>query len=270
MYAKYTEYLGDLIKNEVVAPLIDKALSTYPMYVSTSDNEFIPRFIPTREELNKKLLNAYKYREIGFETVGRFLDELEIAMCEIMPYYNQLMFSADQDYNIIFNVDYRREIDRQLGKETSNNVSGSDSVTSNGTSSTETEVNATQSNSQTLNSKGVQSDTPQNQLHIGSKNIDTVDYASNAEWKEDATSGTSTTNTESTGNSTTTQTSNGSHEAEASGSESEDEKTIITTKGNYGQVSAQSLIATYREIIVNIEQQIINDNRIKELFMQVY
>ena len=270
MYAKYTEVLGDLMKNEQTRELLDKALSTYPMYVSKSKHEFIPDFLPTRETLNTKLLNAYKYREIGFETVGRFLDELEIAMCEIMPYYNQLMFSADQDFNIIFNVDYKREIDRNLGKTMESNVSGSDSVTANGSSTTETEVISSQSDSQTLNEKRVKSDTPQDQLDIGTKNINTVDYASEAEWHETVGNGNSNTNTGSTGTAESTQSTESTNKVDSTGEATEDEKTVITTKGNYGQVSAQSLIASYREIIVNIEQEIINDKRIKELFMQVY
>lgn len=270
MYARYTEYLRDIMQNEQTAPLLNKALSTYPMYVSTSKHEYIPNFIPTREELNKKLLNAYKYREIGFETVGRFLDELEIAMCEIMPYYNQLMFSADQDYNIVYNVDYKREIERKLNKESENNVSGSDSVEANGTNTTNSEVNASQSDSQTLNSKGIKSDTPQNLLDIGTKNINSINYASEAEWNENIGSNESESTSSNSGTSTTNHTTAGTHSADSNGIENEDEKTTIYTSGNYGQVSAQSLIEHYREIIVNIEQKIINDRRIKELFMQVY
>ena len=80
---RYTEVLINLMENEQTKPLINNALSTYPLYVSTSQHEYgIPNIIPTREELNKKILNYYKYREIGFETVGRFLDELEISMNE--------------------------------------------------------------------------------------------------------------------------------------------------------------------------------------------
>ena len=102
--AKYTVELKTLMENEEARKMLNKAMSTYPLYSKKSKEEFAPSYIPTREELNSKILNFYKYREIAFETPGRFLDELEVALIEIMPYYNQLFFSADQDYNIIYNV----------------------------------------------------------------------------------------------------------------------------------------------------------------------
>lgn len=246
--ARYTEVLYNLINNPQTKTEIDRAMSTYPLYESNNQNKEynIPDIIPTREELNKKILDYYRYREIGFETVGRFLQELEISLNEIMPYYNQLFFSADQDYNIIYNVDYKRTIDRDLSGNTSSTTESS------ATDSTETSANSTS------NSKHVTSDTPQNQLSITNKQIDTVDYANQVDWnKDDAESSGST-----SGESSTT--------ASGTGTNKELESTIETTKGNFGVVSAQDLIKKYRELIINIEQQIINDPRIVELFMLVY
>ena len=94
VHAKYTVVLKTLLDNKEAKEKIEKALSSYPIYTATSKNEYIPNIIPTRSELNEKILNYYKYREIGFETFGRFVDELEIAMKEIMPYYNQLYEST--------------------------------------------------------------------------------------------------------------------------------------------------------------------------------
>ena len=102
--ARYTEVLYNIMNSENGSAAINQAMSTYPLYVSTSQREYgQPNIIPTREQLNNKILNYYKYREIGFETVGRFLDELETSLNEIMPYYNQLFYSADQDFNMIYN-----------------------------------------------------------------------------------------------------------------------------------------------------------------------
>ncbi len=229
--ARYTEVLYNLLKNSRTKELIDEKMSTYPLYVSTSTHEYkIPDIIPTREELNNKILNYYKYREIGFETVGRFLDELEISLNEIMPYYNQLFFSADQDYNIIYNVDYRRTIDR--------NTEGNNSTSANSNANT------------TAYSKNVSSDTPQNELNISNDNIDSVSYANNVNWAK------------SNGNDSAT--------SDAESQTSENESTVETTKGNFGVVSAQDLIEKYRKTILNIEQMIINDPRIEELFMMIY
>lgn len=237
--ARYTEVLYNLLKNDITKELINQKMSTYPLYESKSTHEYgIPDIIPNREELNNKILNYYKYREIGFETVGRFLDELEISLNEIMPKYNQLFFSTDQDYNIIYNVDYKRTIDRDL----------SGNVSSNATDTTTTNAENTSYN------KHVSSDTPQNQLSITNKQIDNVDYANEVAWNKDDATQTGTT----------------SGTANTTGSNKEIESTLETTKGNFGVVSAQDLIEKYRKLIINIEQMIINDPRIQELFMLIY
>ena len=74
--AKYTEVLVNLLNNPEAKSKIDQAMSTYPLYQRKSVEEYIPSYIPTREELNNKILNYYRYREIGQETFGRFLFEL--------------------------------------------------------------------------------------------------------------------------------------------------------------------------------------------------
>lgn len=244
--ARYTEVLVNLLNDPLAKSKIDQAMSKYPLYKSKSTQEYIPVYIPTREELNKKILNYYRYREIGFETFGRFLFELETALNEIMPYYNQLYFSADQDFNITYNVDYRRTIDRD--REGTNNVQSSS--TTNDTTNTTSNINS--------NSKDVNSATPQGELSITAQNIDSVGYADNVNWNKanSSDSATSTGEASTNGNST--------------GNDTETESTIETTKGNFGVVSAQDLIIKYRETILNIDQMIINDPRIAELFMLVY
>lgn len=253
-HAKYTVVLNELLKNPETKQLIDEVLSKYPIYKPVSANEYIPRIVPSREELNQKILNYYKYREIGFETVGRFLDELNTTMCEIMPYYNQLMFTADQDFNIIYNVDYVRTTDTQKDGETSSSVNSSANTHTNDNSEINSDVNHS--------SKNVHSETPQNELSIAAENIDSVPYADKVSWNKDKNTDKSTTEGEST--------SETSSEGESQGKSKDVEKSIETTKGNFGVVSAQDLISKYRDIIINIEQMIINDPRLTELFMLVY
>jgi hypothetical protein len=262
MQAKYTVFLKDLLENEEIKPLIDKALSTYPIYIKKSKEEYIPSVVPTREELNEKLLNAYKYREIGFETVGRFVDELEISMKEIMPYYNQILFTLDQDYNILYNVDYTRTTNTEReGEVEGNTVSESiNTATSTGTDSSTTTASVENDN------KHVESATPQGQLGITAKNIDSVDYADKVSWDKGNTSDTGTTS----GNSQTTAEGSQSGNTTTTGTNKDTEHIDERIIGNYGQVSAQSLIERYRDLIANVEQDIINDRRIKELFMMVW
>ena len=67
--AKYTVELRELLNDPLIKPKIEAALSSYPLYEKKSKEEHIPSIVPTREQLNTKLLNYYKYREIGFETL---------------------------------------------------------------------------------------------------------------------------------------------------------------------------------------------------------
>ena len=247
--AKYTEVLDNLLQNEQTAEAIATAMSSYPLYETDPNRvkEYGTAYkVPTRQELNTKILSYYRYREIGFETVGRFIFELETALKEIMPYYNQLYYSADQDFNPIYNVDYIRNTQRNKSDTT---IGSQSSTTNNSISDT---------NSGTDYSKTVTSDTPQNQLSISDKNIDTVNYASEASWGKNSTDSTST--------------SNGTSNTNASDSTigNEKEGIIETTKGNFGVTSAQDLIVKYRETLLNIEQLIIHDKRIAELFMLIY
>lgn len=251
--ARYTEVLDNLLNNEEAKAEIDLAMSTYPLYETDPNRteQYGTAYkIPTRAELNDKILNYYRYREIGQETFGRWLFELKTALVEIMPKYNQLFYSADQDYNPIYNVDYIKTIDRNRKDNTIGTQNNKTNTTSNGTD-TGTSEEA---------SKAVNSKTPQNQLSISNVNIDSVNYADDASWgKTNGSTNNTTTNTEVTD-------SNGSNSVIGK----EDEKTIESTKGNFGVVSAQDLVVKYRETIINIEQQIINDPRIKELFMLIY
>lgn len=254
IHAKYTIVLKNLLDDPAARAKIDQALSTYPLYVKKSKEEYIPAYIPTREELNAKILRYYKYREIGFETFGRFLDELECSMLEIMPKYNLLFMTADQDFNPIYNVDYKRTIDRTRNED----VTGESGTE---TASTATDTTTT-TNTVGSDNKHVQSLTPQGQIGIVAKNIDTVTYADQVDWGKD--------NSSSNGSSTSNGNSTVSAHTGSEGNTKENENTLETTKGNFGVVSAQDLILKYRETIINIEQQIIEDPRIQELFMLVY
>lgn len=238
--AKYTEVLDNLLNNVEAKEAIDEAMATYPLYEQEEKaRQYGTAYhVPTRKELNNKILNYYRFREIGFETFGRFIFELKTALEEIMPKYNQLFYSADQDFNPIYNVDYEKVIGRDK----------TDSTTSNSASTSSDETNAQN------NTKNIMSATPQSELNVATKDIEQVTYADNASWNQSIDENKTTSNM--AGNSST------------DGSESE--LTKETTKGNFGVVSAQDLILKYRETILNIEQMIINDPRIQECFMLIY
>lgn len=251
--ARYTEVLDNLLHNEQTAQAIATAMSSYPLYATdpSKTKEYGTSYaVPTRQQLNDKILSYYRFREIGFETVGRFLFELETALKEIMPYYNQLFYSADQDFNPIYNVDYIRNTERN---KSGTNIGSNSSTTNSSTTGTD-------SSTSTDNGKAVNSKTPQNQLNLSNMQIDSVNYADDASWTKNSNS--------TSGNSSTT----GNTQTNGSNSVIDNEKEGITetTKGNFGVTSAQDLILKYRQTLLNIEQLIIHDPRIEELFMLIY
>lgn len=275
--AKYTVELKTLMDIPEYYRGIQEALSTYPLYVKKSKEEFIPSYIPTRAELNEKILNHYKYREIGFETVERFLDELEISMKEIMPEYNLLFHSADQDFNMIYNVDYKRTIDTDKGGNSSSVVNGKDKSVSKIDSTSENTAtgkdDSTTDATTTGSTRELGSQTPQNVLNLPDE-MGSVDYADDAKWGKNSSTDhiakSGNTSTTAKGKDNSTNNTEGENNVTSSGQHTETEKSLETTKGNFGVVSSQELVRKYRETVINIEQMIINNERIAELFMLVY
>lgn len=283
MYAQYTIVLKTLLDDPESKELIDKAMSTYPLFLPKNPSNH--SIIPTREEINKKILDHYKYREIGFETFGRFLDELEISLNEIMPYYNQ-KFNSEDIINgledIFGNLDVIEEFEEKTRKETANDTSsditseGSESVEGSGqATSTGSDSSSTNSNINT-SSKHVKSDTPSSQLSIGANDIDSIKYASEVRWNKDDSSNTATTegstNTETNSSNTQdTSTQNSSHTIiEQSGLDTGSTTHTLHRKGNQGVNTYAHDMLEFRGLFLNIIQEIINDPRIQELFMGVY
>lgn len=245
IHAKYTEVLKNLLDNPAAKAAIDKALSTYPLYKP----EKVYDLIPDREELNKRLLNHYKYREIGFETVGRFLDELEITMGEIMPRYNELFKTVATMAELPSPFDNVDVVETFSETRTEN---GGTETASTASDTTTTKNNVTSDN------KHVQTQTPGNSFDIPAKDIETVPYADQVDWGKDNSNsdGSSTSNGE-----TTTSTAN-----ESTGTTEH----TYTKKGNQGVNTYAHDMLEFRTQIIDVVDQIIQDPRIAELFMLVY
>ena len=267
MNARYTVVLKDLMDNEQTARELSTALSTYPLY--KQKNGDIETIIPEREELNKRLLNHYKYREIGFETVGRFLDELQITMEEIMPYYNELYASVEimaELENPFDNVDIIEKYDEKTTGTATNE--GSSEVTTQSHNATQSEdsseTNATVGNT----AKSVNSATPQGVLDISADNIDAVPYADNATWN----SFTNSDQANTTGISEASTDTNSTQDAESVSQTITAGTTehTFTKKGNQGVNTYAHDMIEFRTSIIDVTNKIINDSRIAELFMMVF
>ena len=246
MYGKYTVQLKSLIESPDVKPLLDKALSSYPLFTPENDPE-VKALIPTREELNQKLLNHYKYREIGFDTIGRFIDELEIAMNEIMPYYNQL-YKSVQIMTLIDdpfgNVDVTETFEQETTDESSNSNTAGSSTSA--------------SDSSTINSKTKALNSTMPQGNISVEELEDVSHADNASWGKDTSSSSGS--------------SQGSTESTSEGT-SESKGTVKHTfhkKGNQGVSTYAHDMNELRETYLNVTKQIIEDVQIRELFLNVF
>lgn len=253
--ARYSVRLKSLLDNPETKVLIEKALANYRIY--TPIHKELYGYIPTRKELNNKILNYYKYYEIGFETIGRFIEELEITMNEIMPYYNQMFKSVDVMNNIddIFgNVDMVESYE----ETTTGSVSGESNGTSKGQA---TSTSETKSNIDNYN-KNVETNTPQGNISKLNTEIDEVSYADKITWNHTS----SIDSVNSTGNDTTSSESTNTSSSESLGTT----KHTSTRKGNQGVNTYAHDMLEFRELFTNIEQEIIHDSRLRELFMLVY
>lgn len=245
IHAKYTVVLKTLLDDPAVKAEIDKALSTYPLYKPEKEYDLVPE----REDLNARLLNHYKYREIGFETVGRFLDELRITMAEIMPRYNELLKTVVTMADLpspFDNVDVVETFEEERKENATSETSGTAKDTT------------TTTNDVTSDNKQVQTQTPQGNINIAAKNIDTVPYADQVNWGKD--------NSNSNGSST----SNGETAANSSNESTGTTKHTFTKKGNQGVNTYAHDMLEFRTQIIDVVDQIVNDPRIQELFMLVY
>jgi hypothetical protein len=87
--ANFTLYL-----NDVIAQGHDIGLKNYPIW-----NEAY------RETLNEKIVEHYRYQEIGLETPELFIHFLNLTMDEEMPYFNNLYSSIVGIEDAFKNVD---------------------------------------------------------------------------------------------------------------------------------------------------------------------
>lgn len=83
----------------------DLGLKNYPIFSESH-----------RQELNEKIVNHFRYREIGYETIHQFIFALNRKMFEIMPFYNQLYESEELEISALTNYSYD-EINKKTGND---------------------------------------------------------------------------------------------------------------------------------------------------------
>lgn len=258
LMARYTTFLKTLVESG-----FDVGLNEYPIW----DEEY-------RAVLNKKILDHYWFREIGQETPGLFKFYLNRTMNEIMPYYNQLYKTTILEYNPIHNADYTEEhtITREHDNvvDTTGSYEGTDNSVSTGNSTTHSSNEDSTTSTSDTNNKHVGIDTPQSALDIS--DIDDVNYASEVNF--DKNSGVTTGNGSSTQDSSSETSSNITNDQSGSNINKREDRGMNTETflrklhGNYGVKTTQSLIKEERDLIINIDMQIIRD--LEDCFMNVF
>nr|DAN59800.1 MAG TPA: Lower collar protein [Caudoviricetes sp.] len=123
-----------------------------------------------RQELNEKIVNHFRYREIGYETITQFIFALNRKMFEIMPFYNQLYESEELEISALTNYSYD-----EISKKTGNDLlekTGTDTNKQTG-DSTRTDT-GTQTNEQTGADKQTFEDVKNKTTYGSSENENTT------------------------------------------------------------------------------------------------
>ena len=81
-----------------------------------------------REELEKRIIEHYACRQIGFETWGRFKHEVNVRMHEIMPYYVQIYKTTKYEYNPIENYSMTEEFNDKNKTEGTSDIKGNERI----------------------------------------------------------------------------------------------------------------------------------------------
>ena len=194
-----------------------------------------------KKAFEQKVIDHYYFRQIGSETVGRFLHQFRTKVREIMPYYIQLYNSEkymDELEDPFATVNYT-----ETYSETS---SGTSSDVTNTTTSTESEDNRTES----VDNVNKYSKTPQGSI----SNLD--NYLTEA------------TLNDTSSNENVNVTASGSGESTSTGTSSGTVEHTLTKKGAMGVTTFGHDMIEFRQTFLNIDMLVINE--LNDLFLKIY
>ena len=196
------------------------------------DFPFYTNSIELKEKFKKQFIEYYYYDEIGFSTIDKFVSRLHNLLHIKMDYYKQIYETElrSKDIDFMLNKDLEETYEKEVNSnaENTNTTSNTSNVNSN-----------TSSENKTLT-------TPNQQYTMNNNYVDGI-------IQNDV-------------NNNSTGTSNIKSENISKGNGRE--VTKLVSKGNIGITSSAELLEKWRNVIININEQIINDCSI--LFMGVY
>ena len=186
-----------------------------------------------KKEFENKFLEFYYFDEIGYKTPDRFKQRLknylDMGFKVWQERYKTELEVQKQNINFLLNKDLTEE------RITEGNATGNSSTTSTSTTNSNT----------TANNKNTVNDTPDTR------------FTSTENFATSITNDETTTNTSNTGSGETTNTSNQNSNV--------NEK--FTSKGNIGITSSAELLEKWREVIIDIDNEIIEGA--EKFFMQI-
>ena len=186
-----------------------------------------------KKDFENKFLEFYYFDEIGYKTPDRFKQRLknylDMGLKKWQERYNTELEVQKQNINFLLNKDLTEE------RITEGNATGNSSTTS----SSITNSNTTANNKNTVN------DTPDTR------------FTSTENFATSITNDESKTNSSNTGTGETTNTSN----------QNSNVNERFTSKGNIGVTSSAELLEKWREVIIDIDNEIIEGA--EKFFMQI-
>ena len=186
-----------------------------------------------KKEFELKFLEFYYFDEIGFKTPDRFKQRLknylDMGFKVWHERYKTELEVEKQEINFLLNKDLTEE------RTTEGNATGNSSSTSTSTTNSNT----------TANNKNTVNDTPDTR------------FTSTENFATSITNDESTTNSTNTINGETTNTSN----------QNSNVNERFTSKGNIGVTSSAELLEKWREVIIDIDNEIIDGA--EKFFMQI-
>ncbi len=223
----------------------------------------------SEEEVRNTVVNHFLFRQIGFETVGRFLHEWRQRTCEIAPHYRNITYAQ----SLLWWQDDPLESYKLTEKFTEENKgSSSGTSTGSGNSDVMSEVSTSESESGskditgsvTESKKHLFSDTPQGDIenvrsHISNGSIDD-NTSANTDTENTSREGSGSTISESTSTDTSTATSNASAESSIT--------RTLERRGNIGVQPLGDEVRKYQQAYDDIISMLIKEY--EPLFLRVY
>lgn len=248
-----TVELGD-----IVASGVDVWAFEYPVPAETVHYNGKTAKVPfDKKAFEQKILDHYRFRQIGQETVGRWLHYFRTRIREIMPYYVQLYEFEAKWFNVDDPLESYNLKEEYTGKdvldaEGTSKLDNRGKVETKRIADNQTENNIDRSNTRKF------SDTPQGTID----NLDS--YMSEATQE----TGKDTDVQKLTRDETDTMTDTTGNDAEYTQDHTTDKTYTLTRRGNIGVQPLGGEVQNIRDAFINIDLMVINE--LKDLFLQVY